>query len=152
MSNPGPAISNSVHPQGLTSQQANRLLAVQKGLSVASLGDTALPIINSTLYSVQQIVIANANASGVSSDVHTVGFGLYTLASEGGTAIYTSATLSGVTGSTVVDVLTPTTTAAQSAQTLYANIATATVSGATVDVYVFGYDLSPTTLSVGSSQ
>lgn len=152
MANPGPAITNSVHPSTLSSQQANRLLAVQKGLSVASLADTALPIQNSTLYSVQQIVVANANASGVSSDVHTVGFGLYTLPSQGGTALYTSATLTGVTGNTVVDVLTPTTTAAQSAQTIYANIATATVSGATVDVYVYGYDLSPTPLAVGSAQ
>ena len=152
MANPGPASSTSVHPSALSSQQANRLLAVQKGLYVASLGDTALPIQNSTLYSVQQIVVANANASGVSSDVHTVGFGLYTLPAQGGNAIYTNAVLTGVTGSTVVSVITPTTTAAQTAQTIYAHIATATVSGATVDVYVFGYDLSPTTLSVGSAQ
>ena len=152
MANPGPASSTSVHPSTLSSQQANRLLAVQKGLSVASLGDTALPIQNSTLYSVQQIVVANANASGVSANVASVGFGLYTQPAQAGTAIYTNAALTGVTGSTVVSVITPTTTAAQSAQTIYANIATATVSGATVDVYVFGYDLSPTTLSVGSAQ
>ena len=82
MSNPGPAITNSTHPQGLTSQQANRLLFVQKGLSVSAAGDTALPVTNSANYSVQQIVVANANVSGATVDVSGVNFGLYTQTSQ----------------------------------------------------------------------
>jgi len=152
MANPGPASSTSVHPSGLSSQQANRLLFVQKGLSVAAAGDTALPVQNSTNYSVQQIVVANANVNGVTVDVSGVNFGLYTQTAQGGTAIKSTAALTGVTSSSVVSVLTPTTTALQSAQTTYANIAGTPVANATVDLYVFGYDLSPTALSVGSSQ
>jgi hypothetical protein len=141
MSNPGPASTQSIHPSNLATNQAERLLAVYKGVSTAAAADFAMPIINSTTYSVQQIVVSNANNAGTSADVHTVVFGVYTAPSGGGTAIYTAAALSGVTGSTVVDVITPTTTAAQTAQTLYANISTPFVT-ATVDVYVFGYDLS----------
>lgn len=152
MSNPGPAISNSVHPQGLTSQQANRLLFVLKGLPVSAAGDTALPVINSSNYSVQQIVVANANVAGATTDVSGVNFGLYTQTSQNGTGIKTTAALTSNTSQTVVNVITPTTTALQSSQTLYANIAGTPVAGATVDLYVFGYDLSPTLLSVGSSQ
>jgi hypothetical protein len=152
MSNPGPAISNSVHPQGLTSQQANRLLFVLKGLPVSAAGDTALPVSNSSNYSVQQIVVANANVAGATTDVSGVNFGLYTQTSQNGTGIKTTAALTSNTSQTVVNVITPTTTALQSSQTLYANIAGTPVAGATVDLYVFGYDLSPTLLSVGSSQ
>lgn len=150
--NPGPAVSNSVHPSNLNSQQANRLLFVQKGLSVSAAGDTALPIQNSTAYSVQQIVVANANISGATANVSGVNLGLYTQAGQTGTAIYSSTALSSVTSNAIVAVISPTTTNAQTSQTVYANIAGTPVSGATVDLYVYGYDISPTTLSVGSAQ
>lgn len=144
MSNPGPAVTTSIHPSNLSTVQAERLLFVQKGVSVSAGGDIKLPVNNSTTYSVQQIVVTNAQvaATGASADVHTVYFGLYTAPSQGGTAIYTAAALTGVTGNTVVDVISPTTTAAQTAQNLYANISTAYVAGATIDVYVYGYDFS----------
>jgi len=141
MANPGPAITVSAHPQLLNSNQAVRLLAVYKGVSTAAAGDTQLPIIDSTSYSVQNIVVTNANNAGASADVHTVVFGIYTAPSQGGTAVYTATALTGVTGSTVVDVISPTTTAVQTAQNLYANISTPFVT-ATVDVYVYGYDFS----------
>lgn len=141
MANPGPAITVSAHPQLLNSNQAVRLLAVYKGVSTAAAGDTQLPIIDSTSYSVQNIVVTNANNAGASADVHTVVFGIYTAPSQGGTAVYSATALTGVTGSTVVDVISPTTTAVQTAQNLYANISTPFVT-ATVDVYVYGYDFS----------
>jgi hypothetical protein len=147
MSNPGPAITSSIHPSNLSTVQAERLLCGLKGVSVGAAADFKLPIVNSSTYSVQQIVVTNAQtpSTGASADVHTVYFGLYTApggASGNGTAIYTAAALSGVTANTVVDVLTPTTTASQTVQNLYVNISTAFVAGATVDVYVYGYDLS----------
>lgn len=141
MANPGPAITVSAHPQLLNSNQAVRLLAVYKGVSTAAAGDTQLPIIDSTSYSVQNIVVTNANNAGASADVHTVVFGIYTAPSQGGTAVYSATALTGVTGSTVVDVISPTTTAVQTAQNLYANISTPFVT-ATIDVYVYGYDFS----------
>jgi hypothetical protein len=141
MANPGPASTVSNHPSNLSTIQANRLLAVYKGVSTAAAADFALPIVNSTTYSVQQIVVTNANNAGATADVSSVKFGLYTASAQGGTAIYTSAALTGVTSSSVVSVITPTTTALQTAQTVYANISTPFVT-ATVDVYVYGYDLS----------
>ena len=141
MANPGPATTVAIHPSQLGTNQANRLLFVQKGLSVSAAQDFNLPVINSTNYSVQQIVVANANNAGASADVHTVNLGIYTAPNQGGTAVLTAAALTGVTGNTVVDVIAPTTTALQSAQNLYVNISTAFVT-ATVDVYVYGYDLS----------
>jgi len=146
MSNPGPAITNSTHPSNLNSQQALRVLAVLKGVSVASLGDTPLPVINSALYLPITIVIANANNNGATQSVASVALGVYTAplgASGSGTAVLTTAALSGQTTPSYVTVSSSTDTAtALSAQTLYINQTTA-VATATVDVYVYGYDLSP---------
>jgi len=146
MSNPGPAITNSTHPSNLNSQQALRVLAVLKGVSVAGLGDTPLPVINSALYLPTTIVIANANNNGATQSVASVALGIYTApsgASGSGTAVLTTAALTGQTTPSYVTVSSSTDTAtALSAQTLYINQTTA-VATATVDVYVYGYDLSP---------
>ena len=146
MSNPGPAITNSTHPSNLNSQQALRVLAVLKGVSVATLGDTPLPVINSALYLPTTIVIANANNNGATQSVASVALGIYTApsgASGSGTAVLTTAALTGQTTPSYVTVSSSTDTAtALSAQTLYINQTTA-VATATVDVYVYGYDLSP---------
>jgi len=146
MSNPGPAVTNSTHPSNLNSQQALRVLAVLKGVSVASLGDTPLPVINSALYLPTTIVIANANNNGATQSVASVALGVYTAplgASGSGTAVLTTAALTGQTTPSYVTVSSSTDTAtALSAQTLYINQTTA-VATATVDVYVYGYDLSP---------
>ena len=146
MSNPGPAITNSTHPSNLNSQQALRVLAVLKGVSVAALGDTPLPVINSALYLPTTIVIANANNNGATQSVASVALGIYTApsgASGSGTAVLTTAALTGQTTPSYVTVSSSTDTAtALSAQTLYINQTTA-VATATVDVYVYGYDLSP---------
>ena len=145
MSNPGPAVTNSTHPSNLNSQQALRVLAVLKGVSVASLGDTPLPVINSALYLPTTIVIANANNNGATQSVASVALGVYTApsgASGSGTAVLTTAALTGQTTPSYVTVSSSTDTAtALSAQTLYINQTTA-VATATVDVYVYGYDLS----------
>ena len=144
MANPGPASTTSNHGSNLSTLQAERLLFVQKGVSVGAAADFALPVFNSSTYSVQQIVVTNSitTSTGASVSVASVNFGLYTGLSKTGTAIYTAAALSSNTANTVVNVITPTTTASQTAQTLYANISTAFVAGATIDVYVYGYDLS----------
>ena len=146
MSNPGPAVTNSTHPSNLNSQQALRVLAVLKGVSVASLGDTPLPVINSALYLPTTIVIANANNNGATQSVASVALGVYTAplgASGSGTAVLTTAALTSQTTPSYVTVSSSTDTAtALSAQTLYINQTTA-VATATVDVYVYGYDLSP---------
>jgi hypothetical protein len=142
MSNPGPAITSTTHPSNLNSQQALRVIAVLKGLSVASLGDTAVQVNNSALYVPATVVIANANNAGANVDVSSVHFGVYTAKSQNGTAVLTQAALTSQTTTSYVTVSASSTpNTAESAQTLYFNVSSATATG-TIDVYVYGYDLS----------
>jgi hypothetical protein len=143
MSNPGPAITSTTHPSNLNSQQALRVIAVQKGLSVAALGDTAVQVNNSALYVPATVVIANGvGPTGLAVDVSSVYIGVYTAKAELGNAVLTAAALTSNTGAPYVTVsATSTPHTAETAQTLYFNVSSATAA-ATVDVYVYGYDLS----------
>jgi hypothetical protein len=143
MANPGPATTQSTHPSNLNSQQALRVVAVQKGLSVAALGDIPIQVNNSSLFVPTSVVVANANNNGATQSVASVVLGVYTAKSQGGNAILTSAALSGQTTPSYVTVsATSTPNTAETVQTLYVNISSATAT-ATVDIYVYGYDLSP---------
>jgi hypothetical protein len=142
MANPGPASTSTVHPSNLNSQQALRVLAVQKGVSTASLADTAVQINNSALYVPTTVVIANANNAGATQSVASVNLGVYTAPAKGGSTVLTAAALTSQTTPTYVTVSAATNpNTALSAQTIYVNISSATAT-ATVDVYVYGYDLS----------
>jgi hypothetical protein len=142
MANPGPASTSTVHPSNLNSQQALRVLAVQKGVSTASLADTAVQINNSALYVPVSVVVANANNAGATQSVASVNLGVYTAPAKGGSAVLTAAALTSQTAPTYVTVSAATNpNTALSAQTIYVNISSATAT-ATVDVYVYGYDLS----------
>ena len=138
MANPGPSTTVTIHPQNVASNQAIRLLAVATGVNVNATGDQAtLQIINSTNYSVSNVVFTNASTS-----LTTAYAGLFTAPSAGGTAIVANAALSALTGSTVVSQRTVASTATQSGQNLYLNVGTAQGAAATMDVYVYGYDFS----------
>ena len=137
MANPGPAVTSSAHPQLVGSNQALRLLAVYQGVNANATGDTVLPIINSTSYSVKNVVFTNASIS-----LTTAAAGLFTAPAAGGTGIVANAALSGLSASTVVSERTVASTAAQTGQNLYVNVATAQGAAATFDVYVYGYDLT----------
>ena len=137
MANPGPATTVSIHPQGLQSNQAIRLLAVYKGVNINAVGDTAMPVINTTSYSVSNIVLTNASVS-----LTTALGGVFTAVGGNGTTLMTSAALSANTSAAVVTQETVATTNAQVAQNLYFRVATAQGAAATADVYVYGYDLS----------
>ena len=142
MANPGPAITSTTHPSNLNSQQALRVIAVQKGVSTASLADTAVQINNSSLYVPVSVVVANANNAGATQSVASVNLGVYTAPAKGGSVVLTAAALTSQTTPTYVTISAATNpNTALSAQTLYVNISTATAT-ATVDVYVYGYDLS----------
>lgn len=137
MSNPGPATTVSAHPSNVTTNQALRLLAVYKGVNANATGDTVLPIVNSTSYSVSNVIFTNASIS-----LTTAQAGVLTAPSAGGTGIVANAALSALTGSTVVSQRTVASTAAQTGQNLYVNVGTAQGAAATFDVYVYGYDFS----------
>jgi hypothetical protein len=138
MANPGPASAVTIHPSNLASNQAIRLLAVATGVNVNATGDQAvLPIINSTNYSISNVVFTNASVS-----LSSAAAGLFTAPTAGGTGVVANAALSALTGPTVVSQRTVASTATQSGQNLYLNVGTAQGAAATMDVYVYGYDFS----------
>jgi hypothetical protein len=137
MANPGPATTVTNHPSGLASNQALRLLASFQGVNVNATGDTVLPINNTSSYSVSNVIFTNASTS-----LTTAAAGLFTAPSAGGTGIVANAALSAMTGSTVVSQRTVASTALQTGGNLYVNVGTAQGAAATMDVYVYGYDLS----------
>jgi len=143
MSNPGPAVTNTTHPSNLNSQQALRVLGVLKGVSTAAAADFAVQINNSALYVPVSVVVANANNAGATQSVASVNLGVYTAVSKGGSAVLTAAALTSQTTPSYVTISAATNpNTALSAQTVYVNISTAYAT-ATVDVYIYGYDLSP---------
>jgi hypothetical protein len=143
MSNPGPAVTNSTHPSNLNSQQALRVIGVLKGVSTAAAADFPIQINNSALYVPVSVVVANANNNGATQSVASVNLGIYTAKAQGGTtSILTAAALTGQTTPSYVTISAATNpNTALSAQTVYVNISTAYAT-ATVDVYIYGYDLS----------
>jgi len=137
MANPGPATTVTNHPSNLATNQAIRLLASFQGVNVNATGDTVLPVINTDRYSVSNVVFTNASTS-----LTTALAGVFTAPSAGGTGIVANAALSALTGSTVVSQRTVASTAAQTGQNLYVNVGTAQGAAATMDVFVYGYDLT----------
>ena len=137
MANPGPATTVTNHPSSLATNQAIRLLASYQSVNVNATGDTVLPILNTGSYSISNVIFTNASTS-----LTTAAAGLFTAPSAGGTGIVANAALSALTGATVVSQRTVASTAAQTGQNLYVNVATAQGAAATMDVYVYGYDLT----------
>jgi len=137
MANPGPAVTISNHPIQLGTNQAIRLLASYQGVNVNATGDTVLPILDTGSYSVSNVIFTNASTS-----LTTALAGVFTAPSAGGTGIVANAALSALTGSTVVSQRTVASTASQAGQNLYVNVGTAQGAAATMDVFVYGYDLT----------
>jgi hypothetical protein len=137
MANPGPATTVTNHPSNLATNQAIRLLASYQSVNVNATGDTVLPILNTGSYSISNVIFTNASTS-----LTTAAAGLFTAPSAGGTGIVANAALSALTGATVVSQRTVASTAAQTGQNLYVNVGTAQGAAATMDVYVYGYDLT----------
>ena len=137
MANPGPATTVANHPSNLSTNQALRLLASFQGVNVNAGGDTVLPIINTDRYSVSNVVFTNASVS-----LTTALAGVFTAPNAGGTAIVANAALSAMTSASVVSQRTVASTAAISGQNLYVNVGTVQGAAATMDVFVYGYDLT----------
>lgn len=127
-------------PQGA---QALRLLGVAKGVSGNATGDAAvIQIINASTWLPVSMITANSQLAGVSGSVATLAIGLFTAAAAGGTAIKANAALASNTGATAGVVAATTVTAVtQTSQQVFVNVGTA-LATSTIDVYLFGYDLS----------
>ena len=137
MANPGPASTQSNHPQVLGTNQAIRLLASYQSANVNQTGDIVLPILDTASYSVSNVIFTNASTS-----LTTAAAGVFNAPNAGGTAIVANAALTALTGPTVVSQRTVASTAAQTSQNLYVNVGTAQGAAATMDVYVYGYDFT----------
>jgi hypothetical protein len=137
MPNPGPATTVANHPSNLSTNQALRLLASFQGVNVNATGDTVLPILNTDRYGVSNVIFTNASVS-----LTTAAAGVFTAPSAGGTAIVANAALSAMTSASVVSQRTVASTAAVTGQNLYVNVGTAQGAAATMDVFVYGYDLT----------
>lgn len=153
--NPGPATNgfanslNSLIP--VNTQQSSdpvfkdgiRLLGVAKAVSLNAAGDPVIMnIVNSSSWVPATVITANGLISGATGDIHLGTVGLYTAAAGGGTAVLTTAALTGQTVSTFAYVRASTTTSTTFTQKqLYVNVGTAVANG-TTDVYLYGYDLS----------
>lgn len=143
MANPGPASTVSAHPQQVSSNQSRRLLAVLKGVNVNALASFALPIVNSSAYLVEQLILTNLNNAGAA--VTPTGLLATVSLAAGGASLFpaiTPANLATPLGTSVGAASASATSYA--GQQLYLNItgALATPIGATVDVYVYGLDFS----------
>jgi hypothetical protein len=138
MSNPGPASTQTIHPSNLATNQAIRLLGVLVGVNVNATGDNAIPVFNTSSFSVTNFIVTNASTS-----LTTAVAAVYPAANAQGTAIVAASTaLSGNTAANVVNQLTVASTLVQSTQNIYFRVTTAQGAAATADVYVYGYDFS----------
>ena len=137
MANPGPATAVTVNQQPVNNSQALVLIGVLKGLSVAAAGDTPIPLVGPIGSFVPTVVLTtNANVTMATATV-----GIYTAPAAGGTAVLTTAALTGQTTTAFAYVRAATAAAANVTPTsnmLYANVGT-TVATGTVDLYLYGY-------------
>jgi hypothetical protein len=150
--NPGPSVNTS--PQSIAAlapvntnqnqappgQYALRLLAFALNVDAnAANQDNILQVLNSSRYSVFQVVLAGASLS-----LTTATGGLFTAAAAGGTAVVATAALSGATGPTIVSQRTVASTIALTGQNLFWRNVVAQGAAANYDIFVYGYDLSGT--------
>lgn len=154
--NPGPAVTSTpstvatltpVNTLGPTvpgqAGNALRLLCEARAVPLSGTGDiVTLPIINASLWVAATIVFSNALVNGVTGTIAAANVGIFTAAAAGGTVVRTAGVLTGMTGQTIVLVNTAASAAVSSSvQTLFLN-GTVAVAGGTVDVFVYGYDIS----------
>lgn len=144
MANPGPASTTTIHPQGVLTTQALRVIATLKNVNANSTGNYAIPVFNTSVFLPQSLVVTNLNNSGAS--VTPTGLALGVATTSGGTSLFgaiTAANLSTPQGVSLVAASASTT--ANTVQNVYLNVTaglTTAVPGATFDVYVYGYDFS----------
>jgi hypothetical protein len=153
MANPGPAtlitqqavavvapVSTNSNPV-VQGANARRLLAVAKGVLLAGTGDLiAMPIINASSYVVTDILVGNAVGGSAAAANLTLNAG----AAVTGQNFRAAGVLAGVTGPTTIvaqTVLAAALAIIVTNQFIYVNN-TVAVAGVSVDIYVYGHDLS----------
>lgn len=131
-----PNSTTTPNQQSVTNDAALVLIAKVIGLNLAAAGDTQMTLAGPfTRFVATTIVTTNANVTQATATV-----GVYTALAQGGTAVLTTAALTGQTTNAFAFVRAATSVAAQttSSGVLYANVGT-TVAAATCDLFVYGY-------------
>jgi hypothetical protein len=137
MSNPGPASTQTNHPSNLATNQAYRLLASAQGVNLNSVADTVAAIVNSSSYSVQDIIVANASVN-----LTTAQLAVFSGPGGTGVAVKTAYALTGNSASDKVVVTVASDTDSLTGDNLFIRCTTAQGAAATADVYIYGYDLT----------
>jgi hypothetical protein len=137
MANPGPASTQTNHPSNLATNQAYRLLASAQGVNLNSVADTVAAVVNSSSYSVQDIIVANASVN-----LTTAQLAVYSGPGATGVAVKTAYALTGNSASDKVVVTAASDTDSLTGDNLYIRCTTAQGAAATADVYIYGYDLT----------
>jgi hypothetical protein len=143
MANPGPATTVTTNYQPVNNQQALVLIGFIKGQAVSAAGDFLMPIIGPVTNFVPTVVVTT-NSSGATVNIAAATVGIYTQPAAGGTAVLTTAALTGQTTNAFAYVRAATAVAAQvitSQPNLYVNIVTTVAAGIT-DIYLYGYNVS----------
>lgn len=154
--NPGPATTQNpntvaiVTPVSTTNNPVvqgafeYRLLGVALNVPLSVVGDVALmQIINSTSWVPALIVTANGKVSGVAGSIATAAIAVNSGAAGAAPVIKANAALTNNSAAnSAIALATTIANLANFAQTLTINVGTA-LANATVDVYLYGYDISP---------
>ncbi len=152
--NPGPSSSQTLNTVdvltpvnangGPVTQGANalRLIAVYQNMPLSGLGDIQLPVLNASKWAPVSVAFTNGLVNGVSASVAAATLSINSGPAVSGTSLRASGVLTGQTASTVfTTAAAATTNVALTSQTVYVNV-TVAVAGGTVDVYLYGYDIS----------
>ena len=138
MANPGPASTVTANAV-LDPNNALRLIAFVKGLSVGAAGDTQMNVITPGNFVPVTVLTCNS-AQGTTVNVAAATVGVYTGPAQTGSTVHAAAALTGQTTGAFAYVRAASVANAQiSATNLYAYVGTA-VAGGVVDLYVYGYD------------
>jgi len=144
MANPGPAVTISAHPQGATTGTTLRLIGTVKNVTANAIGNYAIPVVNSSVYLLQSLIVTNLNNAGAA--VTPTGLAMGVATTSGGSSLYGAITAANLSTPPGVSLVAPTaSTTGNTVQNLYLNVTaglTTVVPGATFDVYVYGYDFS----------
>jgi len=135
MSNPGPAITISNHPQNIATNQALRLIAAYQGINLNAVADTVAAVVDSNSWQPTSMIVTNASVS-----LTTAQLSVYTGPNATGTLLFGPRALTALTDANKVDSSAPNATDRRTVNNLYLRCTTAQGAAATADVYIYGYD------------
>lgn len=135
MSNPGPAITTSNHPQQLGTNQSLRLLFSLQGMNLNQVADTLVNVLDTNSWQPTSLFVTNASVN-----LTTAQISVYTGAGATGTLLFGPRSLVALTDATQVDSSPPNSTVRRSENKLFFRCSTAQGAPATADVYIYGYD------------